>query len=326
MIRIALIGCTDATSDYGEVVSRLQGARFAAVVDPDGTLAGRTAETLDVPLRATSFDDLLRDNANAFDAVVIHGPCGSPQAVVARAEAAGKHVLLDMRLLLQFPPGYASIEACRSAGVTFMLSQPTRFLPSVAEVKNCLRSDVLGTPGLLRIHHWSPPDMNEQADATAAIFGALLPDIDLTNWIFGPLPNEVYATGHAVAASCGYVQVHLGYANGGMALVDRSTMLPPGSDYFSLSVVGSNGAAYADDHHNMHLQYRGGRPTALPGGQGSLHHVAELQAFVDAIEMGCPPAITDSDGHKAVEVARAAERSLQSGRVMRLNGGCYELV
>ncbi len=342
MIRIALIGCDRATADYGEVVSRLQGARLAAVVDPRGATARRTAESLIevgqyVPLWATSFENLLSDHADAFDAVVIRRTSGSPQSVVAQAAAAGKHVLLDMPLLLRMPPGDEPIAACRSAGVTFMLGQVTRFLPSVAEVKSCLRSGILGAPGLLRIHDWRPPHVDqqtppdpEQAGATAAIFPAVLPEVDLANWIFDALPGEVYAAGHAgpeaARGSYGYVQVHLGYTDGGMALVDHSMMLPPGSDYFSLSVIGSAGAAYADDHHNMHLLYRGGRPTALPAGQGKLHHLAELQEFVDGIEAGRPPAITAEDGHKAAEVVRAAGRSLKSGRAMQLVGSCYEFI
>jgi len=189
MIRIALIGCNNATADYADVVSRLQGGRLAAVVDPDDTLARRTAETLDAPLRAASFEDLLRDHADDFDAVIIRRPDGSPQAVVAQAAGAGKHVLLDMPLMLRIRPGETPVAACRSAGVTFMLGQPARFLPSVAEVKNCLRSGVLGAPGLLRLHNWSPSD----TDQPVAIFQALLPDVDLANWLFDAQPTEVYA-------------------------------------------------------------------------------------------------------------------------------------
>ncbi len=317
MIQIALIGCDHATADYGQLASRLQGARLAAVVDPDAALAHRTAEELSVPLRATSFEKLLRDNADAFDAVVIRRPSDSPQSVVEQAAHAGKHVLLDMSLLTGMPSGDASI-----AGVTFMPGQVTRFLPSVAEVKSCLESGVLGAPGLLRLHDWRAPD----AHTTATLFEALLPNVDLANWLFGALPTEVYAAGHKqiVLTPFLYVQVHLGYPDGGMALIDCSRMLPSGSDYFALSVVGSSGAAYADDHHDMHLLYRGGRPTALPTGRGTLHYVAELQEFVDAIETGRPPAVAADDGHKAAEVVRAVDRSIESGRAMRLMGGCYE--
>ena len=317
MVRIALIGCNHAAVDYGQIARRLRGAGFTAAVD-----SRPKPETLAVSLWAESFEELLRDHADAFDAVVIRRPTGSPGSVAARAAEAGKHVLLEMPLLLRVPPGDATVAAYRSAGVTFMLSQVTRFLPSVAEVKSCLTSGVLGSPGLLRIHDWQPSDP-ERADTTADVFQAVLPDVDLANWIFDALPTEVYAAGRR---SVGYVQVHLGYTGGGMALVDHSTMLPPGSGYFSLSVFGSAGAAYADDHHNMHLLYDGGCPTALPAGRGRLHHLAEVQEFVDAIETGRPPAITADDGHKAVQVVRAAGRSLASGRAMRLIGSCYEPV
>ena len=363
MIRIALIGCQNVPAGYAQVASRLQGARLAAVVDPDSTVAGRTAELLDVSISATSLEELLAGNADAFDAVAIRWVSGSPQAVVAQAASAGKHVLLDMPLLLLMPPGDAPSDVCRSAGVALMLGQVTRLLPAVGEVKSCLRSGILGAPGLLRIHDWKPPHVDEQTspdpeqadfpsvghgaagsegrcaappNGRAAIFQAILRDIDLANWIFDALPGEVYAAGHTAPASVptadwaggsyGYLQIHLGYTDGGMALLDHSMMLPPGAGYFSLSVIGSAGAAYADDHHNVHLLFPGGKPTALPAGQGSLHHLAELQEFVDAIETGRPPAITADDGHKAAEVVRAAGRSLESGRALRLVGSHYEFV
>ena len=328
MIRIALIGC-NAAADYGPAASRLQGAKFVAAVDPHGAAAEDAARALDASIRAASFKELIDRNAAALDAVMIRSTNDPPAEIVARAAAAGKHVMLDMPLILRMPSSDEPIDACRSAGVTFMLAQDTRFLPAVAEVKSCLNSGILGSPGLLRLHDWKPPGA-EPTDGAAAILEDILPDVDLANWLFDALPTEVYAAGSAgpdrAQDAYGYVQAHLGFPNGGMALVDRSAMLPSGSDYFALSMFGSSGAAYADDHHNVHLLYGGGRPAALPAGQGCLHRVAELQEFVDAIEAHRRPAVAADDGCRAAEVTRAIGRSLESGRALQLVGSCYEFV
>ena len=116
-----------------------------------------------------------------------------------------------------------------------------------------------------------------------------------------------------------------------MAFIDDSSTIPPGEGYFSLSMIGSTGAAYADDHHNMQLLYGGrhnsGRnPTALKTQQGCGHLRAQVEEFAGAIEDGREPAITGGDGRLAIQVAEAAAASISARRAARLTGGRYELV
>ena len=63
----------------------------------------------------------------------------------------------------------------------------------------------------------------------------------------GQRPRAVYATARWLSRSRfqepEYVQLHLGFANGGMALIDHAQTLPPGEGYYSLSLIGSKGAA-----------------------------------------------------------------------------------
>ena len=47
-----------------------------------------------------------------------------------------------------------------------------------------------------------------------------------------------------------------------MALLDFTNSMPTGDNYESLCLIGSNGAAYADDHRNRNLFFNGGTPTA----------------------------------------------------------------
>ena len=100
MLRIALIGCKNAAVDYAEAPFRLEGAKFAAVVDVDNTLAQSTADALVAPIRVATFADLLRQNADDFDAVVVRCGIDSAESVMKQVATSGKHVLLDMPLLL----------------------------------------------------------------------------------------------------------------------------------------------------------------------------------------------------------------------------------
>ena len=44
------------------------------------------------------------------------------------------------------------------------------------------------------------------------------------------------------------IQVHLGFADGGMALIDINSSVPVGDDYYSLSLIGADGSAYVAAH------------------------------------------------------------------------------
>ena len=122
-----------------------------------------------------------------------------------------------------------------------------------------------------------------------------------------------------------YVQVHLGFEGDGMSVIDYSASLPPGPGYHFLSMIGSKGAAYADDHHNVNLVYGDGGTRALGPGQGVGHILAQLQEFVDAVSEDRDAAMTGVDGRSAILVAEAATESLCSGRTARLAGGQYGL-
>ena len=327
MISIALIGNSNAAS-YAAVSSRLCGAVFTAVADAEPSAASLA---LGARTAAASLDELLAKHGASFDAVVIDTPARSHAALAMKAAAAGKHVLVEPPLALSTRDAAAVIEAARSSGVRLMAGNPARFAPAGQTVREGLDSGELGEPGLLRIHRWEPlgtgnwPQVLAQPDG--AVTGSLVRDLDLAIWLFGDVPTEIYATGRRVSAPGlehpDYVQVHLGFQGGGMSVIDHSASLPPGPGYYFLSMIGSKGAAYADDHHNVNLVYGGGRARALDADRDALHLLAELQEFVDAVHDDREPGITGADGRAAVEVAVAAAGSLASGSAARLEGGRY---
>jgi predicted dehydrogenase len=172
-------------------------------------------------------------------------------------------------------------------------TNPDRLLPSRRLIRQQLEAGRLGEPGLVRSHHWT----SDGGDP----FDAIRHDVDVAIWLIGRAPNVVYAI--ARAGSC---QLHLGFPGGPMALIERATDLPAGDGYRSLSVIGSCGAAYADDHQNVQLLYRGGPARAVL--------VPETSRMPSAVVDGAP----DDNRERAALVVEAARESAAAGRAVTL--------
>ena len=337
MVRVALVGCRRDGELYAEAVSRLQGARFVATIDADIDSAERAATALGAPNAYPDLGDLLAEDMDGFDAVVIDAPNRAHASLVKAAAILGKHVLVETPLALSSADAEEVTSACRAADVRLMVGTASRFVPATRVVKDSVDSGKLGQPGLLRIHRWESRDTGDwpTLEAEAAldggpVMGQVIRELDLATWLFDAAPTEVYATGRKQGGASlpdhDYVQVHLGFPNDGMALIDYSAALPAGQGYSSLSVIGSTGAAYSDDHQNMNLLYRGGSPQAIDTGYGAQHVLAQLQEFVDAIIEKRDPIVTGKDGIAAIQVAEAVLSSIASGRSAKLNGGSHALV
>ena len=224
-----------------------------------------------------------------------------------------KHLLIDTpsplpeRDLSELATAYSAAQLCLT------IARPERFQPSIRTLKQSIDAGQLGSPGLVRIHRWEPtPD----ALPDVPVRDHLATDVDLACWLVGETPHVVYATGPALEVA--YMQVHLGFPSGAMALIDRACDLPPGGDYFSLSVIGSDGSAYADDHHNQQLVFGGGHPRARRTDRGALHQLGMLQHFVDTIpcpEMSADPTQAISLSAELIDAIRHSQASKQAVNV-----------
>jgi predicted dehydrogenase len=203
----------------------------------------------------------------------------------------------------------------RKYGVQFAVVNPDRYLPSRQLIRKQLPVP-LGEPGLIRLHRWEPA-----APHPSGLPDPLLRDLDLTLWLAGQRPNHVFAVEPKSDGVAGrYVQVHLGFPGGAMAVLDYTDCLPPGDDYRSLSVIASSGAAYADDHQNVQLVYRGGHPQAMRTDERAGQLAAIAQDFVDAIRNRREPEGGAAGWRDVFTVADALGRSLASGQAVPPEG------
>jgi len=332
-LRLALVGCADGIDALRNAAARLRGATFAAAIDSNADTARAMAEVAGASLVLTSFEEALALHQDAFDAVVVRTPLSERGATACRAADAGKHVLVEAPVGVSRAETERVLEISRQKATCAMVGGSLRFFPGYQTILTRVSEGKLGTPGLLRVHRWSPsrePEADAGGDPEPGLAEAIAGDVELAIHIFGAQPTRVYAierrevgTGAGVRPLPGYLQLHFGFPEGAMAVLDFATTLPSGRGYDSLHVIGSCGAAYADDHHNTHLLYRGGDPRAQISGQGNLHSAWELQEFVDAVSEQRSPAVTIEQACVTHRVIEAVLQSLDSGVVLHLDGDVY---
>ena len=286
-VRLALVGDPDVVATRSEMMRRVRGGKVVL-----------TAESIEVALRF----------ADEFDATVVDAPADACLAV-----ESGKHVLVSAPVADSTEQAVSLLNAVEKSGVVFGVSGLPRNAPSNQTFMDRLSSGRLGDAGLLRVHRWSS---HEGRTIAETIFG----DLDGAIHLFGAKPTVVYAIGTCQNA---YLQIHLGFTDGGMAVLDFSNRLPEGQDYASTCLIGSKGAAYADDHHNAQLLLTKTAPTALITESGS-GHLYEFQAFVDEIASDSPSLIDGDSVLTVHHVIDAIERSLESTLALQRRGGVYE--
>lgn len=319
MVRIAMIGCGAGARTFVSAAEDLPEVVITAIADPDREKVVLAAKAAATDVHASSLDELLETAGETFDAVIITTAADTHDQTVSRALQAEKHVLVEPPLAIEARQAKRAAELSRSAGVRLMIAQPARFQADHLAVKESLDKGELGRPGLLRIHQWCSAKNHNRYAALGAV--------DLALWIFNDLPTNIYALvrpEHASLEHADYTQIHFGFPDGGMGLIDLTQRLPNGDGYNSVNLIGSLGAAHADDHHNMQLLYGGGHAQALLTEPDESIALLELAEFAACIAEKRDPKVCGSDGHAALFVSEAVESSLAASAAVALFEGRYE--
>lgn len=217
-------------------------------------------------------------------------------------------------------------QAFAGVGLELQTGQPLRHRPMVDTVRAALRAGQLGEPAILRVHDWRGA-AGPQAIPPGWELRAIRQYADLVCWLLELTPETVWAIRPTVASQpemedtpVETVQIHAGGPGPAMVLCDLAHGLPAGDEYWSLSVIGSHGAAYADDHRNRQLVFGGGtaRAECTREGDWPLWHL--LRSFLPDTpgETRSEP-IREAPG--AAALSQAIGQSLQSGESVSLRAG-----
>jgi predicted dehydrogenase len=262
-------------------------------------------------LEASLNSSLYAEPAADCHAVAFLAPACPQKDEVERLLHAGKHVLLATEPCIYWPDLCSLWHTAHTARVQLSVVNPDRYLPSRHLIRDQLGSK-LGATGMVRLHRWVA-----DSSTTMDLPRALLADLDLALWLTGESPVSTFALENK---NHGYLQVHLGFPSGGMALIDHAGRLPAGDEYRALSVIASSGAAYVDDAQNQQLLYRGGHAQAVRTEETMRQRAVLLQEFIDALHEKCDLSANRSAWHEVYQVADAVRQSLACGRAVAREG------
>lgn len=198
---------------------------------------------------------------------------------------------------------------------------PDRFLPSRRLIRQQLDAGKLGDVGLVRLHRWEPPP-SASAEDIQGLPEPLCRDLDVVLWLVGKSPLTAYAVEQISATNAvgRFLSVHLGFPDGAMALIDFTNRLPSGDGYQSLSVIGSAGAAYADDHQNMQLAFRGGAAQAQRTEETKRQQAVLVQESLADLRAGRNVSESLAAWRNLLRLADAVKRSLESRQSVSVEG------
>lgn len=268
-----------------------------------------------------------------IDAVLICSSTDTHASLIEEAARAGKHIFCEKPIALDLAAIDQALDAVAKAGVSLQIGFNRRFDPSFAEARRLVEEGALGAVHIVRITSRDPePPPSEYVATSGGMFLDMsIHDFDMARFIAGSEVEEVYAAGAVLidpaigeAGDIDTAVVTLRFANGSLGTIDNSRQAVYGYDQ-RLEVFGEKGQISVGNPkpHTAVLSLKQGDSTPplmhffLERYSDSF--VAEMRAFIDAIQQGVATPVSGIDGRAPVQIALAAKKSLDEGRPVKVS-------
>ncbi|MDG1892172.1 MAG: Gfo/Idh/MocA family oxidoreductase [Verrucomicrobiota bacterium] len=174
-IRIAIIGCGGiALQNHLPGISMCKDARLNALCDTQPNTLEQAMSQTGVSVGSTRFEEIVtRDDV---DAVIVATPNLFHAPIVHAAIRAGKHVLCEKPVAMNYPEARDMAEAARAANVRHMTAFTYRFVPAMRYLSHLVANGFLGQPyhfRCCRLQDWGNRDLGWRQESKLAGTGEL---------------------------------------------------------------------------------------------------------------------------------------------------------
>lgn len=331
-VRVALVGAGRIGRNHAEIVARrVPGGSLVAVVDPVDGAARALADSLEIDHAYTDVDVAL--GSDDVDAVVIAAPARSHTDLVVKAASAGKHIFVEKPMAVTLDDADRAIAASESAGVVLQVGFNRRFDAGFAAARAAIDDGMIGTPQLLRSLTRDPGPFAadpSRIPSWTIFLETLIHDFDTLCFLNpGARPVRVTALADALvrpdAKSNGHLDtavVTIEFDNGAIATAEASFSALYGYDVRG-EVFGSAGMVTAGDGRTSSMTAYNAAGMHADTARSDTEllrqaYIAEFTAFVDSVRFGTPSVVTGHDARRALEIALACVRSVETRAAVTL--------
>ncbi|MFK7838013.1 MAG: inositol 2-dehydrogenase [Sulfitobacter sp.] len=326
VLKIAILGAGRIGQVHAQAVASVPGAQLVAVAEPLAEVAEQIRAQYGCDLR--EIDQIA--TSDDVDAVVICTPTDTHADLIEQFTAAGKAVFCEKPIDLDVERVRRCLAKVEAVGGSLMLGFNRRFDPDFMALKAAIDAGRVGKVEMITLTSRDPgPPPYDYIKRSGGIFrDMMIHDFDVARWLLGEEVTSVYATASVLTdpeigtlGDYDSANVILTTASGKQCTINNARRASYGYDQ-RIEVHGSNGSVTARNQHeaNIEIADKDGyhRPPLL--NFFMTRYVAayanEIAAFVQALAEGTGMPTTGQDGLKALELAEAALKSVETGKAI----------
>jgi myo-inositol 2-dehydrogenase/D-chiro-inositol 1-dehydrogenase len=310
---------------------RIARAKLIMISDIVEKAARQCAQECRVAQYGTDYHDIL--SHPDIQAVLICSSTDTHAKIIEEAALAGKHIFCEKPIDHDLGRIDRALAAVDKAGVLLQVGFNRRFDANYQRVRQAVENGEIGEPHLMHIISRDPgPPPIEYVKVSGGIFlDMTIHDFDMARFLIGSEVEEVYVAGAvridpaiAEAGDLDTVMITLKFANGVIATIDNSRKAVYGYDQ-RVEIFGSKGCiSTANNYPNTAtMQTKDNIRRDLPLNFFMDRYVdsylEEIDQFLKAVLKNSSPPVSGIDGRIPVVMARAARKSYEENRPVRLD-------
>jgi predicted dehydrogenase len=325
-MNVAIVGCSAMGRLHAAVVARC-GLNIVACADADERAAKALAKHYDAVGTMDMHQVIRRPDV---DIVVIATPTPTHEEYVVAAAKEGKHIFCEKPFCLTEAACKRALTAVKRAKVKLFVGHVVRYFQEFEALRGHIAAGTIGEPGWAKLYRgglfpgvpgsW----FRDYTQSGGVTLDCMIHDLDWARYVFGE-PDRIYCQTlrRTEPEAIDYSQVTMRMASGVIVTL-IGTWAHPSGFRVKAEICGSGGMLQYDSADSpvnaQQRQVRGAGPTmivpASPVEKGP--YQLEWEDFLGWIEGRNEPRVDPQDALRAVEMARAAIKSADTGRPIKL--------